>query len=129
MNTATLFKEEFENPAIWDTIVRELELPKNTDEIIVKAVSSVTESQRRGTRRKGGRKSPANKGCPSPSSRIQIVIAGGVVQSVVKPKGVSLEIRDYDIDENDTENSEHCEQDEEGDWYQRIFWGEDETEG
>ena len=39
MSTATIFKEEIDNPAIWDTIIRELELPKDTDEIIVKATS------------------------------------------------------------------------------------------
>ena len=129
MNTATIFKEEFENPAIWDTIVRELGLPSDTDEIIVKAVSHVTESQRKGTRAKGGRKSPANKGCVDPGSKVQVVIAGGAVQSVVKPRGVALEIRDYDIDGADVEKNENCEQDEEGDWYQRMVWDEDETEG
>ncbi len=47
MNTATIFKEEINNPAIWDTIIRDLELPKDTDEIIVKAVSHATETQRK----------------------------------------------------------------------------------
>ena len=40
MKTAQIFKEEFSNPAIWDTIVRNLELPADTDEITVKAVFS-----------------------------------------------------------------------------------------
>ena len=51
MNMATIYKEEFENPAIWATIVRELELPPDTDEITVKAVSHVTESQRKEARK------------------------------------------------------------------------------
>lgn len=52
MNTARIFKEEITNPAIWDTIIRDLELPKDTDEITVKAVSHVTESQRKESRKK-----------------------------------------------------------------------------
>lgn len=52
MNTATIYKEEISNPAIWDTIIRELELPDDTDEITVKAVSHVTESQRKDSRNK-----------------------------------------------------------------------------
>ena len=128
MNTATLYKEEFENTAIWSSILKDLELPGDTDEIIVKAVSYVTETQRKGTRTKSGRKSASKKGCPSPSSKIQIVIAGGAVQSVTKPKGTMLEIRDYDIEGPDLENNENCEQDEEGCWYQRMVWDEDEIE-
>ena len=52
MNTASIYKEEFENPAIWATVIRELGLPDDTDEIIVKAVSYVTESQRNETLKK-----------------------------------------------------------------------------
>ena len=52
MNTVTIYKEEFENPAIWATVIRELELPDDTDEITVKAVSHVTESQRKKSREK-----------------------------------------------------------------------------
>ena len=129
MNTATIFKEELNNPAIWDTIIRELELPRDTDELILKAVCHVTEEQRKGTREKGARKSLAKKGCADRGSTVQVVIAGGAVQSIVKPRGISLEIRDYDIDEDDAENSENCEQDEEGDWYQLISWGKNEIEG
>ena len=128
MNTATIFKEELENPAIWDTIIRELGLPADTDEIIVKTVCHVTESQRKGTRRKSGRKSSSKKGSSDPGSKVQVVIAGGAVQSIVKPQGVTLEIRDYDIDEDDAENSENCEHDEEGHWYQVMVWDENETE-
>ena len=47
MSTARIFKEEVDNPAIWDTIIRDLELPPDTDEITVKAVSHGTESQRK----------------------------------------------------------------------------------
>ena len=129
MNTATIFKEELENPAIWDTIIRDLELPGDTDEIIVKAVAHVTETQRRGTRERSGKKSVARKGSAHPDSTIQIVISGGAVQSVSKPKGTVLEIRDYDIDRADVQNSENCKQDEQGEWYQWMSWDEDETEG
>ena len=47
MNTATIFKEEIDNPAIWDTIIRDLELPSDTDEITVKAVCYDSESKRK----------------------------------------------------------------------------------
>jgi hypothetical protein len=47
MTTARIFKEEINNPAIWDTIVRDLELPHDTDEITVKAVSCDSESKRK----------------------------------------------------------------------------------
>jgi hypothetical protein len=52
-----------------------------------------------------------------------IIISGGAVQFVGKPKGVTLEIRDYDIEESDEpENRSDCVKDESGDWYQRMFW-------
>ena len=47
MNTARIFKEEIDNPAIWDTIVRDLELPSDTDEITVKAVCYDSENKRK----------------------------------------------------------------------------------
>lgn len=47
MNTARIFKEEINNPAIWDTIIRDLELPPDTDEITVKAVCYDSESKRK----------------------------------------------------------------------------------
>ena len=47
MNTARIFKEEINNPAIWDTIVRDLELPADADEITVKAVCYDSESKRK----------------------------------------------------------------------------------
>lgn len=51
MNTATIYKEEFENPAIWATVIRELGLPADTDEITVKAVSYISESKRKESRK------------------------------------------------------------------------------
>ena len=54
MNTATIFKEEIDNPAIWDTIIRDLGLPTDTDEIIVKAISHITETQRKDSMKKDG---------------------------------------------------------------------------
>lgn len=65
----------------------------------------------------------------APKSTIQIVIAGGAVQSVTKPKGITLEIRDYDVDGADIDNTDIYKQDKEGDWYQRMFWDENEMEG
>ena len=47
MNTARLFKEEVNNSAIWDTIIRDLGLPPDTDEITVKAVSHHSQSQKK----------------------------------------------------------------------------------
>ena len=39
MKTATIYKDEVSNPNIWKLILIELELPPDTDEITVKAVS------------------------------------------------------------------------------------------
>ncbi len=126
MNTATIFKEEINNPAIWDTIIRDLGLPTDTDEIIIKAVSHLTETQRQETRKKNDEQPVPKKDNPDPV--VQIVIAGGAVQSVIKPTGIALEIRDYDVKGSDAEDDPRCRQDEEGDYYQRMFWDEDETE-
>ena len=60
---------------------------------------------------------------------IQIIISGGAVQSVSKPIGVVLEIRDYDVDGADVEDSDIYKQDENGDWYQQMLWDKNETEG
>ena len=53
MNTARIFKEEVNNSAIWDTIIRDLELPSDTDEITVKAVCYDSESKRKEPQNKG----------------------------------------------------------------------------
>jgi hypothetical protein len=64
------------------------------------------------------------------SNKIIIIISGGAVQGVTKPKGVALEIRDYDVEASDIpENNEHYQRDDSGDWFQRMFWGEDQIEG
>ena len=47
MNTARIFKEEVSNPAIWSTIIKDLELPPDTDEITVKAVCYDSVSKRK----------------------------------------------------------------------------------
>jgi hypothetical protein len=63
-------------------------------------------------------------------AKIVIIISGGAVQSVIKPKGIELEIKDYDVDGADIpENNDNYRVDEEGDWYQRMFWSEDQAEG
>jgi len=54
--------------------------------------------------------------------KILIIIQGGNVQSVVKPIGVELEIRDFDVEGVDAEGDERCKKDEDGDWYQEMFW-------
>ena len=41
------------NTAIWDTIIRDLELPPDTDEITVKAVSFMSESKRKEAQKRG----------------------------------------------------------------------------
>jgi len=63
-------------------------------------------------------------------NKVLIIISGGAVQGVTKPKGVALEIRDYDVEATDIpENNEHYQRDDSGDWFQRMFWGEDQVEG
>ena len=52
MNTAKIFKEEISNTAIWNTIIRDLELPVDTDEITVKAVSYMSGSKRNKLRKR-----------------------------------------------------------------------------
>ena len=47
MNTARIFKEEISNQNIWKLILIDLELPPDTDEITVKAVSFDSESKRK----------------------------------------------------------------------------------
>jgi hypothetical protein len=59
--------------------------------------------------------------------KVLIKISGGAVQSVQKPKGISLEIRDYDIKASDIpDNNDNYRQDKDGDWYQRMFFGSNE---
>jgi len=54
---------------------------------------------------------------------VLIVISGGAVQTVRKTEDISVEIHDYDIENSDQpENRPDCEQDENGDWYQKMFW-------
>jgi len=47
IDTARIFKEEIDNPAIWDTIIRDLELPEDTDEITVKSVTFDSPTKRK----------------------------------------------------------------------------------
>jgi len=51
---------------------------------------------------------------------IIVLIVGGVVQSVDKPKEHTMVIRDYDVDE-DAPNHPDCRQDEVGDWFSEWF--------
>lgn len=61
--------------------------------------------------------------------RVLIIIQGGAVQSVVKPRGIELEIRDYDVENIDAEQDSRCKLDKEGDWFQEMFWDADTIEG
>jgi hypothetical protein len=63
-------------------------------------------------------------------NKVLIIISGGAVQAVVKPKGIALEIRDYDVEGDDfPENNEHFQRDDHGNWFQRMYWSEDQVEG
>ena len=54
---------------------------------------------------------------------VLIIISGGAVQEVRKAENTTVEIHDYDIENSDEpENRPDCEQDEKGDWYQKMFW-------
>ena len=53
MSTTKLFKEEVSNSNIWKLMLMDLELPHDTDEITVKAVSCDSESKRKESLRKG----------------------------------------------------------------------------
>lgn len=46
MNTATIYKGDFMNMAMWAEFVKDLGLPVDTDEICVKKITYITESQR-----------------------------------------------------------------------------------
>ena len=53
MNTATIYKEEVSNPNIWKLMLIDLELPPDTDEITIKAVSYMSESKRKEAQKRG----------------------------------------------------------------------------
>ena len=52
MNTARIYKEDFDNANIWKLMLIDLELPPDTDEITIKAVSHMSESKRQEFRKK-----------------------------------------------------------------------------
>lgn len=55
--------------------------------------------------------------------RVVIVIEGGAVQSVIKPKDIEVEVRDYDLDGVDIpRENEMFKKDEDGDWFQLLLW-------
>jgi hypothetical protein len=65
-----------------------------------------------------------------PVNKIIVIISGGAVQSISKPKGIALEIRDYDVEGDDfPENNQHFQRDDHGNWFQRMYWSEDQVEG
>ena len=56
MNTARIFMEELTNPAIWNTVIRELELPEDADEITVKCIGYDSPSKRKEAKKRGKKK-------------------------------------------------------------------------
>lgn len=65
------------------------------------------------------------------SRRIYVIISGGAVQSIKKPKGMELEIRDYDTDQvfHEADRPPGVKKDEHGDWYQEMRWDVHQTSG
>ena len=57
--------------------------------------------------------------------KVLIIINGGVAQLEIKPFGVEVEIRDYDVEGIDAEGDERCKKDLEDDWYQEMIWESD----
>ncbi len=52
MNTATIFKEEIDNPNIWNLLLIDLGLPEDTDEICIKTVTYMSETKREEMRKR-----------------------------------------------------------------------------
>lgn len=59
-------------------------------------------------------------------NKILIIIHGGAAHVLRKPKGIELEIRDYDIEGIDAEEEFRCQKDSDGDLYQEMMWDEEE---
>jgi len=55
MATARIFKEEIENSAIWRTVLIDLELPLDADEITVQAISYDSESKRKESQKRNNK--------------------------------------------------------------------------
>ena len=61
--------------------------------------------------------------------KVLIIIKGGAVHGIRKPKGVELEIRDYDIEGSGLEeDNDAFQQDKDGAWFHKMFWGVDAVE-
>ena len=99
MKTTKIFKSEISNSNIWKLILIDLNQPADAEEITVQTVSGVDESQYK------------------QDHTVNIIIEGGAVQSVSKPQNIAVEIHDYDV--TDIEN---CFKNEDGDYYQKLFW-------
>ena len=104
MNTARIFKSEINNSNIWKLILIDLDLPAGTDEITITAVTGIDESQYK------------------QDHTVHIVIKGGAVQSVSKPQNIAVEVHDYDVEGLDVEDNENFFKDEDGNYYQKLFW-------
>jgi len=55
-------------------------------------------------------------------NKVLITVSGGVASMIDKPEGTIVEIRDYDVEGVDVEDSPRCKKDNSGDWYQEIIW-------
>ena len=51
-----------------------------------------------------------------------ITVSGGVAEVIEKPDGVSVEIRDYDIEGCDINGNPTIKTDDDGELYQEMFW-------
>jgi len=63
---------------------------------------------------------PMLKGNIPMKKTVRITVEGGVVQHVQVPKGVTVVVRDYDVDGED----EGLEEDENGDKYVESVWND-----
>ncbi len=57
---------------------------------------------------------------------VEIVILDGAVQSVIKPRGVKLIVKDYDVEGHDRDDL-NIATDEDGHDYQLMLWGTNEA--
>ena len=56
--------------------------------------------------------------------RILVVFEGGLIQSVLNvPRGVVVEVRDYDTGQREVSAEDRIYQDENGDFYHKSEWG------
>jgi hypothetical protein len=58
-----------------------------------------------------------------PKKIVQITVSGGVIQDVQVPKGVIVQIKDYDVDSDDIRDPDYdIREDKDGDPYYYSEW-------